>query len=135
MFADGTTSGSVYDVHNNRITDTDANGSVVNVTYDLNNRPISKAITRGSGVQGTTSETNQYDGMNRTVSAANDDSIVTRGYDSLSHVLRETQQVLPGGTTQTVTCVYDRVGTCLSRAYPGGRETDSCPHGHKRRSL
>src|ERR1017187_10495458 len=105
VFADGTTNGAVYDVHNNRITATDANGSVVNLTYDLNNRPISKAITRGPGVLGTTGETNQYDGMCRIVSVANDDSIVTRSYDSLSKIIRETQQVFPGGTPQTVACV------------------------------
>lgn len=132
VFADGTTNGTVYDVHNNRITVTDANGSVVNVTYDLNNRPISKAITRGPGVLGTTVETNQYDGMSRIVSAANDGSIVTRGYDSLSHVLLETQQVLPGGAAQTVTSVYDGMGNRLVCTYPGGRVINTTYDGLNR---
>jgi RHS repeat-associated protein len=125
VFADGTTNGAVYDVHHNRITVTDANGSVVNLTYDLNNRPISKAITRGPGVLGTTGETNQYDGLSRIVSATDDNSAVTRSYDSLSHITIETQQVLPGGAPQTVSSVYDAVGNCLACMYPGGRVVNS----------
>ena len=125
VFPDGTTNSAAFDVHHNQTTATDANGSVVNVTHDLGNRPIAKSITRGSGILGTTSETNQYDGVCRVVSAADDDSIVTRSYDSLSHILRETQQILPGGAAQTVAFTYDSEGDRLACLYPGGRIVNS----------
>jgi RHS repeat-associated protein len=125
VFADGTTNGTIYDVHHNPTTTTDANGSVVNVTFDEGNRPIAKTITPGAGISGPTSETYQYDGLSRTVSAANDDSAVTRSYDSLSHVTTETQQVVPGGPPQTVASAYDAEGNVLACTYPGGRIVNS----------
>ena len=122
VFADGTTNGAAYDVYDNPIVTTDANGNVVNATYDLLNRVAARTITRGPGVLGTTSEGFQYDGVSRTVLATNNDSRVTRSYDSLSHVTRETQHVLSFGTsTRTVASTYDALGNRLTCTYPGGR--------------
>jgi RHS repeat-associated protein len=122
VFADGTTNGAAYDVHGNPTATTDANANVVNATYDLLNRVTARAITRGPGVEGTTSEAFQYDGVSRTVLATNNDSRVTWSYDSLSHVTRETQQVVSSGApTRTVVSTYDALGNRLSCACPGGR--------------
>jgi RHS repeat-associated protein len=122
VFADGTTNGVSYDVHGNALVASDANLNVVNTTYDLGNRPIAKAITRGSGISGTTSETNQFDGLSRIVLAGNNDSLVVRSYSSLSRILRETQQVVSSGApAQTLAFTYDSAGNCLASTYPGGR--------------
>ena len=125
VFADGTTNGVVYDVHHNQTSTADPKGSVVIADYDLGNRPMSKAVNRGAGVVGTTVETYQYDGVSRIVNAADDDSIVTRSYNSFSQALRETLQALPVGAMQTVSNVYDSVGNRLSCTYPGGRLVNS----------
>jgi len=114
-YADGTAQRHTYDVHDNRLTTTDANGNAVPSTYDLGNRLIVNAITRGSGIGGTTSENYQYDGLSRLVLAQDEDANITRGYNSLSAVTRET---LNG---QTVTSIYDGVGNMRSCTYPGGR--------------
>jgi RHS repeat-associated protein len=125
-FADGTANSATYDVHDNKTATVDANGNQVSATYDLLNRATARTITRGSGVQGTTFESYEYDGLSRTVQAQNNDSLVTRSYDSLSHVTRETQQVVSSGATaQSVACTYDGVGNVLSCAYPGGRVVSS----------
>ena len=122
VFANGTTNGALYDVHDNATIASDANGNVINTTYDLLNRAKAKTITQGAGVSGTTFENYQYDGLSRTVLAQNDDSLVTRSYDSLSHTVRETQQVVSSGApVRTVACTYDGVGNALSCTYPGGR--------------
>src|SRR6185503_973409 len=73
------------------------------------------------GVLGTTNESYSYDGLSRLVRAANDDSVVSNRFDSLSHLTRETQQVLPGGAVNTVTMTYDGVGNQTSITYPSGR--------------
>ena len=126
VFADGTTNGVTYDVHDNKTVATDANGSQVNTAYDLLNRATARTITRGPGVQGTTSESYEYDGLSRTVQAQNNDSLVTRSYDSLSHVTRETQQVVSSAApNRSVACTYDGVGNLLSCTYPGGRSVNS----------
>jgi YD repeat-containing protein len=114
-YADNTVHRTTYDVHDNAITMTDANGSVATCTYDLNDRLIAKSIARGDSVRGTTFESFQYDGRSRLVRARDDDSDVTRSYNSLSMVTAET---LNG---QTTTSIYDGVGNKLSCTYPGGR--------------
>jgi RHS repeat-associated protein len=114
-YADGTVHTTIYDVHDNAITVRDANGSVATCSYDLNNRLIAKSIARGTGVLGTTFENFQYDGRNRLILARDDDSEVTRSYNSLSLVTRET---LNGQTTASL---YDGMGNKLQCTYPGGR--------------
>ena len=114
-YADGTMHSMTYDVHDNPITMTDANGSVATCTYDWGNRLIAKAIARGPNVLGTTFENFKYDGRSRMVRAQDDDSEVTRSYNSLSNVTRETLNA------QTTISIYDGVGNQLSCTYPGGR--------------
>jgi RHS repeat-associated protein len=126
VFADGTTNGTVYDVHHNPINTTDANGNFVNTYYDLDNRADYRTIARASGVSGTTYENYEFDGLSRFVGHQNDDSDVTRSYDSLSHVTTETQDVVSSGATaQTVSSAYDAVGNRLACYYPGGHIVNS----------
>lgn len=119
--ADTTTNYFTFDPHSNLIGSTDANSSVVTYAYDPLNRLTNKLVLRAAGVLGTTNETYKYDGLGRMVSAQDDDSLVTRGYDSLSHRTREAAQILPGGPLRTTTSAYDGVGNQTSWIYPGGR--------------
>jgi len=115
-YADGTSIGQVFDVHDKVVERTDANGSVSTTTYDLLNRRVRSEIMTDPGVAATTTfEAFQYDGLSRIVRAEDDDSIVTRGYDSFSRVLVETQN------GRAVASQYDPVGNMLAGVYPGGR--------------
>ncbi len=115
-YADTTVESSVYNVHGDLIRFTDANGSIVNSAFDLFDRPVRRKIAPGPGVsEDTTFERFEYDGRSRMILAEDDDSRVSRIYDSLWNVSRE---VLNGQTTETV---HDAVGNALRRVYPGGR--------------
>lgn len=79
-----------YDVHGNRLSATDANGTVMAATYDDLNRVTGRAITAGSGVSNdTTFEEFRYDGLSRLVFAQDDDSTISRVYDSLGNIVSE----------------------------------------------
>jgi len=129
QYADGTIHTTAFDVHDNAITMTDANGSVVTTAYDLLNRQTGKTIVPGPGVAdqangGTTAETFQYDGLSRLIRAEDNDSLVSRQYDSLSNTVREVQnQVPPFGAAddRVVLSTYDGIGNKLTCTYPGGR--------------
>ena len=117
--ADATTVSSFFDVHNNLVAKIDANGSAVTNAYDLLNRVTNVTAAPGPGVfTGTTYERYQYDGLSRAVRAEDNDSLVTRSYDSLSNVTRESQQLLPGGPINTLTASFDGVGNKLTNTYP-----------------
>ncbi len=118
-YADSTVHLYAYDAHDNRIHTMDANLSETECVYDLNNRLISKSVIPGPTVSDdTTLETYAFDGLSRVVEAADDDSVVVRAHDSLSHVTSET---LNG---QTTTCVFDGVGNQTQCIYPSGRTID-----------
>jgi YD repeat-containing protein len=101
QYDDGTSRSYVYDRDDNVVQETDQNGSVFAHTYDAIDRLVSTTITRGPGVVGTTSQTYEYDGLNRLTRATDnndpvngaDDSTITRAYDSLSRRLEEAQQI------------------------------------------
>jgi RHS repeat-associated protein len=115
-YADGTVQTVTFDVHDNVLSATDANGSVATNTYDLLDRRTSRSIVPGLGVSAdTTSESYHHDGQSRLVYAQDDDSLVSRAYDSLSNLIRET---LNGQITASV---YDGVGNQMQCTYPGGR--------------
>ena len=120
LFADGTGRTNHYDMHGDRTSSRDANGSLAEMTYDLLGRLLTNRVTRGPGIVGTTNEVYQYDGCSRIIQARDDDTVVTRSYDSRSRVTRETQQVLPSSAV-TVTASYDGVGNPTRLVYPGGR--------------
>jgi len=121
--ADDTVYTASYDVHGNRVSLQDPNGSTASLTYDLLNRPVGVSVSRGTNVQGTTSETYKYDGLSRIVYAEDDDSLVELAYDSLSNLIRETQYhgVPPFLNGQEVVSAYDGAGNRLTCTYPGGR--------------
>ena len=111
---------SGYDVHGNRVLEQDANDTVLNQTYDLLERLKTRAVTPGPGVDpDTTLETYQYDGMSRLVSAQDDDSLVTRDYDSLSNLTREMAR-RSIGPARFITTTYDGEGNPTRLVYPGG---------------
>jgi YD repeat-containing protein len=130
-YADCTTDSTTYDVHDNPTLLMDAVGNVVLCSYDLLDRLASKSITPGPGASAdTTSELYLYDGRSRLIRAQDNDSLVTRGsagasgYDSLSNVLRETQQITaPATPPRTVVAQYDGESnqTRLTHPPPGVR--------------
>ena len=115
-FADGT--GELYtcDVHHNVINRTDANGSTFVNMFDLGNRIAHRTILVGPGVSAnTTFENFAYDGLDRIVSAQDDDSLVQYSWDSLSNQVQESL----GG--QATTSTFDGDGNRLTCTYPSGR--------------
>ena len=116
-YADGTVQSYTCDVHGNRLTSTDPNGSMVKTSYDLLNRPIRRSIVPGEGVSKlVTQESYEYDALSRLTLARNDHSVVIRSYDSLSNVVREQLN------ERRVAFVYDGVGNKRRCTYPSGRE-------------
>ncbi len=114
--ADGSIIACDYDVHENLIEFRDPNGNLVRQDFDLLNRLVRREIEPGPGVSiDTTLELYAYDGRSRLIRGEDDDSVVTRSYDSLSNLLRETQN------GQTIDFTRDGEGNVLSMEYPGGR--------------
>jgi len=93
-FADGSTRFTAYDTASDVITYTDENGSVFNNIWDCLGRKTNVAITPASGIGGTTSQTFQYDGLNR---------------PTLN------QDITSGGTVQ-VSFVYDSLGRSIEES-------------------
>lgn len=117
IFADGTTRSTTYDTCDDPVSVTDANGSTIATTHDLLGRPTERTITPGSGVSSdTTFESLRYDGLSRLVSGEDDDSLMSRSYDSLYHLTTESLNGL------SVTNTWDGVGNMLSISYPNGRQ-------------
>ena len=114
--ADDTRVSLIWSPRSNLIQETDANGTVVLHTYDLNDRCISNNITPGAGVASTTlNETFAYDGASRLVSFKDEDCDGRADYDSLGNCVSETRNGLATAST------YDSLGNRLSLTYPGGR--------------
>lgn len=114
-FADGTKEITMYDVHDNAVTTTDPNGTVMTDSHDLLDRLVHRVVVPGAGVDAqTTFEDYQYDGYSRGIRAQNDAAIVQRTFDSLGNVVAET---LNGRTTLAT---FDGVGNELSQTHPGG---------------
>ena len=115
-FADGTEELCRYDSFGNRTFCLDANGNEVTRSYDLNDRIIRTDVVVGEGVSDdTTFEAFAYDGLNRIRRAEDDDSVVTRRYDSLSNIILETQNGVD------IASKYDGAGNQTEFVYPDGR--------------
>jgi YD repeat-containing protein len=122
VHADGTLETSSLDAHDVATQQTDANGSAVTSGFDGLDRLTSVSVVPGPGVSNqTTFESYRYDGLSRLVRAEDDDSLVTRAYDSLGNLIRDTSQVLPGGPVRTVSATHDALGNQTRLTYPGGR--------------
>ena len=113
---DGKTALTWFDALDNVVSNKDPIGTTAKFTYDLQNRMTRRDMVLASGVAtDTTFEVYQYDGLGRVLSAQDNDSLVTRGYDSVNHLLYETQD------GQTVTYSYDGLDNPRRLVYPGGR--------------
>ncbi len=73
-----------------------------------------KTITRGGGVIGTTFENYDYDGLDRMITATNDDATVQLRYDSRGLITQDIQG------SNSITMQFDQVGNKTSVAYPNG---------------
>jgi RHS repeat-associated protein len=136
-----------YDRRGNVRLSFDPNGSVVSNTFSAADRLTSRTITLGSGngypvvgpdleQRGTTSETYAYDGLNRLISASDNDTLVTMAYDAMSRITQETVQVaswqgtgwsFTGSATRTVGYTYDAASNVTGISYPGGRTVTITP--------
>src|SRR5205085_2319673 len=114
--ADRTQQRLIWSPRSNLIQSTDPNGTVINCTYDLNDRCTRKDIIVGSNIAATTTfELFQYDGASQLVMASNDISMLNFEYDSLGYKEKAKQDCL------AVARAFDAEGNCLSLTYPSGR--------------
>jgi YD repeat-containing protein len=114
--ADATRLSLVWSPRSNLIQETDANGTVIVHTYDLNDRCVGNTITPGAGVaSSTTFESFAYDGCSRLVAATNDASHSEFTYDSHGNCTRGTSGGLGALTT------FDSLGNRLTLTCPGGK--------------
>ncbi len=109
-----------YDKAHNVATRTDQNGSVVTNTWDVSDRLTTRGISLGTGVQGTTLETYTYDGLDRMLSAIDNDYQVEFTYDSVNNLLRERQGYTASGQEKwkLVQTSYTDAGSVSSVNYP-----------------
>lgn len=127
VFADCTQTVFVFDSHDTNISWTDGNENEVTQFFDARDRLVQRGVVPGPGVShDTTFEVYKYDGLSRLVWGEDNDSLVTRAYDSLSHVTLESQTlhddpnlVWPSAVVATM---HDGVGNMLELGYPSGRK-------------
>jgi RHS repeat-associated protein len=113
--ADGTFETREYDIHGHVTRVVDANGTVIDSTYDDLDGLTHRTITPGTGVSNATTFVDyKYDGLSRVVRAETDQALVTRKYDSLSNVVQETINGL------TVQSLFDGEGNSIQDTYPDG---------------
>ncbi|MGE3164365.1 MAG: DUF6765 family protein [Planctomycetota bacterium] len=77
---------------------TDQRGVIIDNVFDPGNRLVGQLITLQPGVSGETERVFQYDSLDRLTEASNDFARVTRGYDGLSRIVAETQELNLLGT-------------------------------------
>lgn len=113
-----------YDVHGNPLLLRDPNGTVIHSTFDVNDRVVGKTIDRAAvasgdptDVLGSTTESFQYDGLDRVVLAVNNETQVKRQYDSNDNVIQESLKILtlPWRTTNFE---HDAKGNIVKMIYP-----------------
>ncbi len=105
-----------YDAAGNPNRIADANGNVSTQLFDAANRLQSRAIALGAGVEGPTSESFNYDGLSRLISAQSGLHTATRSYDSLSRMLSD------GQDGRAVGYERDDGGNATQLTYPSGAE-------------
>jgi len=116
-----------YDASGNMSQYTDARGVIIDQTFDLNNRLITRdQNTSGTQVPGMTEEENTYDGLGRLRISQNDFSRITHEYDSRSNITRELQNInaagnFPAVSDREVAYEFDLATNTTKLTYPGGR--------------
>jgi YD repeat-containing protein len=119
--ADGMTRQYIYDRDNNLAQFIDENGSVISRSFDDINRVVQLDITQAAGIEGTTRQIVEYDGLSRITRATDDngsqvDSSVVRSYDSRSRIQEDNQQI--GASIRLVSLEYDRNSNLIQLTYP-----------------
>lgn len=115
VFADGKQEIRAYDASDNCVATFDPNGTLVLSDHDLCNRISGRTIAPATNVStDTTFEVWKHDGLSRLVHAEDDDSLVTKTWDSMSNQVTETQN------GQTFVCTHDGMRNELSLTYPSG---------------
>ncbi len=140
-FADGTQTTYSYDVHGNVLVQEDANVTVLTMTYDALDRPTQVDVDPGPMVAtGATFESYAYQARSLLAMASDDDSVVSRSYDSLGELVSETQTYQPvdptglPATPYTISYARDGVGNAVTTRYPSGRELHRKFDGRRRAS-
>ncbi|MCI0618846.1 hypothetical protein L0244_38220, partial [bacterium] len=114
-YADGQEMVYSFDNAGNLKTIKDPNGTIVANTFDALNRLISRSVQTVQGIEGSTSETFEYDGASRLIKATDDDSVVAFTYDLMSNIKTESQN------GKVASNKYDSLGNRTEIAYPSGR--------------
>ncbi len=127
-FSDGSAKFTQYDLASDVTTYTDENGSVFNSTWDCLGRKAHVAITPATGIGGTTSQTFQYDGLNRPTQNQDISSAgtvqVTSFYDSLGRSIEEAPVTLGTGSRYVTNTAFTSIpGTQFE--YPNNRLVNS----------
>ena len=124
-----------YDAAGNLDSYTDPRGVVVDQDFDYAGRLIGRTITNtgldtdGGTLTYVTSESFEYDGIGRLLTAQNNFTKISRQYDSRSNLVKETQNVdyaatptpFPSGSDRIVEYDYDGGDNMSEIAYPSGR--------------
>ncbi len=97
---------------------TDPNGTVVDQTLDDLGRVTARTITRATGVLGPTTETYVWNALSRLVGATDDDSTVSRVFDSLDRLLSETAGGSSPPGSPTTQFGQDLAGRLTALTYP-----------------
>lgn len=118
---DDTQTVRVLDGEDNVLQVTDPNGTVSTHTYDPRWRRIDTAVAPGPGVQGTTVQVFEYDGLHRVTRAEDDDVDVTVVYDSLGRVVEEAQDLSGGAPTLYVSYAWQAQDLMTGLVYPDNR--------------
>ena len=126
---DGTTRSTTYDAVDNVIEETDPNGTLSIHTFDDGWRRTLTTVTPGSGVVGTTSQSFEYDGLDRptigfddNTASPDDDVTITRVYDSLSRMIEEVQNLSNGSADLVTSYGYQAQDQMVELVYPSGRQ-------------
>ncbi|MDQ7008269.1 MAG: DUF6531 domain-containing protein, partial [Acidobacteriota bacterium] len=134
-YSDATTEEFLFDRAGNLLQRTDPIGSVLAYTYDNAHRPTLLSITRGAGVEGTTLQTFEYDGLDRLTRAVDnneetnpdDDAELLLHYDLLGRIVEEQQRLSGLGTFGAIDYAYQADDLVTALTYPSGRRVS---YGH-----
>jgi YD repeat-containing protein len=127
IFHDGSTRLYGYDAASDLTSYTDENQSLAVSTFDPLGRKTATSLTLAMGVQGTTSQSFQYDGLLRPTTALDRadsiNAIVSMYYDSLSRGVEELQTY--NLDTQAITHHKFQSQPPTALTYPNGRQIAS----------
>jgi RHS repeat-associated protein len=92
-YADGQVEHFVYDALDNVVEHIGRNGLKTSITRDAAGRPVGESFTSLAGRQSPGPVSYAYDGLGRMTEACDEDSVVSRVYDTLGNAVREANEV------------------------------------------